>query len=658
MYAKYTLNLFFGLMVLLNSLSNFSQAQQNKSRPETSEDYINIVKHYRYLNPDSALYFVKQGIAHAKQEKDSINLAALLNQHGMIDDNAARYKESRYKYLEAEAIYRRIANKTGLASTLVRLGVVEQRKGNYAKSLSYFFNALKISENAKNKIGMLEARVCLSESYLNIGEYDNAIKQLLIAQTINAEIPLSNFTLNMYISFGNVYIKLKQYDKAIVYLKTGLSNSNKVEYNGLKINLLTNLANAYHKKGRDKEAIAILNQALRFSKEIKNVIRQLTSLLDLAKIYVERQSLAPALTHYKEALAIAETYKLYRHQIDILNNMSALYKSQGNSAQALKLKEKSYELADEFYYKDMLKQIASLETAYDREKSNAQLRELELINSKEKSFNNIILSIAVGTLIVLIVTFAFYYRSAFLNKLLKRTNEQLAESNALKDRFFSIIAHDIRSPLVSTISILKLIHNNELDDETRSEMVQKLALHCENSLEILDKLLKWGQMQIKGVRLNTSEFNPLPNILKNVALFEEAAEKKKISVSMDVPSNLMLQADSDHFDFVIRNLIANAIKFTQTGGEIKLSAKPALNDMIRFEVKDNGVGISKARIDKLFELSAVGTKGTSSEEGTSLGLMICKEFILANKGEIKVDSEVGKGTSFTFTLKGFFKNSA
>jgi signal transduction histidine kinase len=656
MYARYNLKLFFSLLTLLNLLSAFSHAQQNKSNPKTSADYIPIVKYYRYLNPDSALYFVKQGIAKAKLDKDSVSLAALLNQHGMIDDNAARYQESYAKYLEAEAIYRKINDKLGLASTLVRLGVVEQRKGNYAKSLGYFFNALKISENSKHKLGMLEARVCLSESYLNIGQYDNAIKQLYIAQAINAQIPLSNFTLNMYISLGDVYIKLNQYDKAITYIKEGLSKSHKIAYNGLKINLLINLANAYHKKGKDKEAIGILKEALTFSKEIKNVLRTQTCLLELAKIYVERKSLGEALKHYQEALSIAETYKLYRKQIDILNSMSLLYKAQGNSTQALKLKEKSYELADEFYYKDMLKQIASLETAYDREKSNARLRELELINSKEKSFNSIILAVAIGTLIVLIITFAFYYRSAFLNTLLKRTNQQLAESNTLKDRFFSIVAHDIRSPLVSTISILKLIHNNELDDELRSEMVQKLALHCENSLEILDKLLKWGQMQIKGVRLNSSEFNPLPNIHKNVALFEEAAGKKMISMSMDVPDNITLKADSDHFDFVIRNLIANAIKFTQSGGEVNLSAKLTVNEMIRFEVKDNGVGISKARIDKLFELSAVGTKGTSSEEGTSLGLMICKEFILANKGEINVDSEVGKGTSFTFTLKGFLNN--
>lgn len=220
----------------------------------------------------------------------------------------------------------------------------------------------------------------------------------------------------------------------------------------------------------------------------------------------------------------------------------------------------------------------------------------------------------------------------------------------LKDKFFSIVAHDIRSPLVSTISILKLINDDEIDDQMRSEMVQKLAIHCENSLDVLDKLLKWGQMQIKGVRLNQTTFNPLPNIDLNVALFKEAFEKKDITIEVDVPKKLKLNADADHFDFVVRNLIANAIKFTEKGGAVKLSAALLANHMVKFKVSDNGVGIGEARIKKLFDLSAQGTKGTSSEEGTSLGLMICKEFIEANDGTIQVQSTTGVGTTFSFTL--------
>ncbi len=236
---------------------------------------------------------------------------------------------------------------------------------------------------------------------------------------------------------------------------------------------------------------------------------------------------------------------------------------------------------------------------------------------------------------------------------MRRLNDKLAESNEEKDRFFSILAHDIRSPFASTIGVLRLIAEKELDEETELEVVNKLALHCESSLEVLDKLLRWGQMQIKGAKINITEIRPLENIKSNVALLAGAAEAKNINISVSIPENIIINADSDHFDFVVRNLLANAIKFTPLGGQITLTATMQTTNLVCISVSDSGVGIGEARIRKLFELSSTGTRGTSDEEGTSLGLLICKEFLAANKGEISVESEVGKGTTFTFTLPGF-----
>ncbi len=184
-------------------------------------------------------------------------------------------------------------------------------------------------------------------------------------------------------------------------------------------------------------------------------------------------------------------------------------------------------------------------------------------------------------------------------------------------------------------------------------MINKLAIHCESSLEVLDKLLKWGQMQIKGTRLNITEFKPLQNIAVNLGLLNDAAEHKDIKINVHISENIVLVADSDHFEFVVRNLLSNAIKFTPIGGAVNLTATMEKVDTVRFKISDDGVGISESRIKKIFELSAVGTKGTSEEEGTSLGLLICKEFIAANNGKISVESEIGKGTTFIFTLPGF-----
>lgn len=642
-----------GLCLSFISQNLFAQNKELKY----NKDYIDLVKYYRYLNPDSAIFYVKAGLKKADEENDLLGKAALLNQYGMIEDNASRYKESKEKYLSAEIIYRNEKNDIGLAATLIRLGVVEKRKGNYDKAMSYFVDALRISEKNKHQLGMLEGRVVFSEAYYSLGDYENALKNLQLAEAIDRKIPVSNFSLNMYVSYGYVYSALGMYDKAIYYTKLGLSKSNRVEFNGLKISLLKVLGIAYTKKGDSKNAAIVFNEALTLTRKVKNVLREQSTLIEISELYEKKQP-DTALAYLKQALTIVGHHKMYRQQITVLNKMSELYKKKGDLARALALREQSNDLAEQIFYKDMMKQVANLEAAYNLEKSKVELSELTTKSKEQQSAKNVILAIAFGVFVVLVITTVYYWRSRRLNKLLTKANGKLEESNGVKDKLLSIIAHDIRSPLVSTVGIMRLINDKELDEDMQHEMVNKLMLHCNNSLEILDKLLKWGQMQIKGVRLNTSKFNPLPNIHNNLMLLKEVADQKKIKINIDVPNNILLDADSDHFDFIVRNLTANAIKFTNTNGEVDLKASVLDNNKIKFEVKDNGVGISKARIEKIFELSATGTKGTKLEEGTSLGLIICREFVLANQGELEVESFEGKGTIFSFTMKGFLKKIA
>ncbi|WP_165953141.1 tetratricopeptide repeat-containing sensor histidine kinase [Pedobacter changchengzhani] len=609
------------------------------------------MKHYRYLNPDSALFFVNLGLQNARANNDELGEAALLNQLGMIEDNNANYKESKQKYLQAEAIYRKINNEEGIASTLVRLGVVEKRNGNFDKSLKYYFEALKLSEKNNNKIGTLEARVVIFELYFQLRNFKASIENLHFAEQLNNTLPNSNFSLNMYCGFGAYFIEMKQYDKAIKYINIGLPKSNKVEYNGLKIGLLKLLGIAYFKKGDFAKSVTTLKEALRFTREIKNVLREQSTLLELAKVNIKNNP-DTAILYLNAGLKIANENKMFSQEIIFLNKLSDIYASKQDYQQALAFKNRSYQVSERVYYKEMSKQILSLESANELEKSNNQLTQLKL-KSKEKTIvNNIILSITITITLLFIVTLFFFKRSRHFNKTLRLLNNKLADSNQQKDKFFSIVAHDLRSPLASTVSIMKLIQSRSLDEKTQDDVVNKLSLHCESSLEVLDNLLKWGYMQIKGTKINITEFEPLKKIKSNVALLKEATEVKNITIALQVAKNIKIKADSDQFDFIVRNLLSNAIKFTPIDGMINLSAEIEHDEIVTFKVIDNGMGISAERIAKLFELSSEGTSGTSNEGGTGLGLLICKEFIDAHAEKLTVESIVGKGTSFTFTFPG------
>jgi len=648
----YNIYLFF-VITLLGLVLNVSNTNAQK-RPEdlkTAAEFIEVIKHYRYLNPDSATLFVKAGFKKTLRDKDEPGYAGLLHQYGMILDNAARYRDSRQCYLEAEAIYRKNKNQKGLASTLIRLGVVEKRKANYDRSLAYFMEALGLSTKKGDKMGILEARVAISENYFSLNDFKSCLENLRIAEKIDRQLPSSNFSLNMYISYAYLYMSLKQYDKAIDYINIGLSKSNKIEYNGSKVSLLKQLGTAYFEKGEVDSAIKTLKLALSLSRKIKNVMRQMTVLQELADVYAKDQS-DTAIKYLDEALEIAVSHKVYLQETYILNKLAILFKKKGDFKKALSLVERGYQISEDVYYRDMNKQISSLEKAYELEKSKAQLNQLKVEANEEASFKNFILAIAIAITILFVITLVYYYRSRHLNKLLRQANFKLEGSNLQKDRFFSILAHDIRSPLASSVTVLKFIAGKRLKEDVQEVMVNKLILHCESSLEVLDKLLRWGQMQIKGVQLDVTEFNPKTNIIANMGLLRAAAENKNINVNLEAPDNLLVKADSDHFDFLVRNLLANAIKFTPANGHINLGVQMQQEGFLDFKVSDNGVGISKERIDKLFKLDAVSTTGTSEEVGTSLGLLICKEFVDVNNGTLSVESEPGKGTTFTFSLPG------
>ncbi len=235
---------------------------------------------------------------------------------------------------------------------------------------------------------------------------------------------------------------------------------------------------------------------------------------------------------------------------------------------------------------------------------------------------------------------------------LQEKNAQLAESNASKDKFFSIIAHDLRGPFASLIGLSEVVLM--FLDEYSKEEIRKNMLRIRTSSEavsaLLDNLLTWSRLQ-RGVMEYVPEVLEMQNIVEeNIELFLSQSEQKQIALHNSVLPDTMAYADVYMCTAVIRNLLSNALKFTPAGGQISISAAPHEAEMI-MSVADTGTGISAEDIGKLFRLDVQFTNiGTGGERGTGLGLKLCKDLVEAQKGRIWVESEVGKGTTFRFTL--------
>ncbi|MEW6701416.1 MAG: PAS domain S-box protein [Bacteroidota bacterium] len=234
---------------------------------------------------------------------------------------------------------------------------------------------------------------------------------------------------------------------------------------------------------------------------------------------------------------------------------------------------------------------------------------------------------------------------------LMRSEAELRNLNAMKDKFFSVIAHDLRSPFQGLLGMSSLLLDDEsLTDAERKTFTQKLFEGLKTQFDFLEDLLTWSRMQRGAI-----EFMPAPNnipadIKETLAFIQNEIEKKNLKLSYNMPDQIFAEYDKNMIATVVRNLVSNAIKFTKEGGEITVSAQET-PDEILVSVKDTGIGISQTNISKLFRIDAhYTTKGTRDEGGTGLGLILCKDFVEKHNGKIWVESEVGKGSVFSFTI--------
>ena len=231
-------------------------------------------------------------------------------------------------------------------------------------------------------------------------------------------------------------------------------------------------------------------------------------------------------------------------------------------------------------------------------------------------------------------------------------NQQLKELNATKDKFFSIIAHDLKSPFNSIIGFSELLTeqiqaNDYVGIAQYAEIINKSS---QRALDLLVKLLEWSLSQTGKMVFNPEYVEIVSMINEATALLDDAAQQKSITIVKELPHNLPAFADKAMVSTIMRNLISNAIKFTPTGGTIRVNAISE-NKQVEISISDNGVGMNEETREKLFRIEEnISTIGTANEKGSGLGLILCKEFVEKHGGKIWVISKPGKGSSFHFTL--------
>lgn len=238
---------------------------------------------------------------------------------------------------------------------------------------------------------------------------------------------------------------------------------------------------------------------------------------------------------------------------------------------------------------------------------------------------------------------------------IKLKNQELQKINAEKDKFFSIIAHDLRGSFNGFLGLTQIMAE-ELPSLTMAE-VQKIAVSLKKSamklFNLLENLLEWSQIQKGTLPFNPAAIQLSQTVNEDIAIFSESAKTKEIEIALNIPEGIEIFADLNMFQTIIRNMVSNALKFTHNGGKVSVSAKESGYKVIEISIQDSGIGISEEMIQDLFRIDVeTRRKGTEGEPSTGLGLFLCKEFVEKNGGKLRVESKEGKGSTFSFTIPG------
>jgi len=614
-------------------------------------DYNRIFLYYQYSNPDSDIYYMKQGLSLFTTHKYKEGMAQTLANLGGLYSNLSMLDIAKRTGDDALKIYMEMNDKRGIANAQDILGVIEGRKSNYSEATDHFFIALKIYEEINDTDAITDTYIKLGAANENTNNHDKALDYYSRGLNLVNNKPVSDVTIFLNNNIGAVYVSKMDYPNGMKYLEKALEESDSPAYVQIHILPLENLGDLYCKMGDTAKALNYCQQALAIAIK-ENLPEDKANILITIADLKQKSDPGKALELLDSAFLTAKNIGAKSVQTEVLKSMIAIYKEKGNYKEAFSLLEEQKNLTDSILNIDKARTIANLETLYDLDKLNSKVQHLQLSEQKEQQKKNAIAIIAILLSLFLFILVFFLWKTKLLNTELYNREVKLNKASMIKNKLISIIAHDLIGSIRFMPLALGLCKDNAIPAEEKNTLLSQVELNAVASFETLQNMLDWGKAQIQGIVLNQSEFNVNETAADVLRFINIAAANKLITVKNNIAPGVMVYADANHFKFIIRNLLSNAIKYTRKQGVVEINAtKSADASFVTFSIKDNGVGISDDIMPQLFEPFGSSIAGTDNEKGNGIGLNLCKEFVVENGGKIWVESEQNKGSVFYFSLK-------
>jgi len=563
--------------------------------------------------------------------------------------------------------------KKGEADALNKIGNIHWITSNFNAAMESYLEALDIREEIGDSAGIAGCYNNLGIIASEFNDFDIAIEYTQKAYVINSKINNISDIATNYNNLGTYYHEMKKYSNALNYYFMNLNLLEDLDDKTSLSYTLNNIGEIYNENKKYSEALPYYYRALEIQEEINLSTGIAVSKLNLGDVYLKMGDLENANKYLYECLKISKRIGYRDIQSNCYELLAKYYQEKENFKEAFKYSQLFSETEDSIFSEQTSRRFAEMQVSFESElkdreiellTKNEELRNLNLIKQKNRIIY-LAISLPLITFLILLLFRSYLLRKKNLqsvrkknielfysSKKLKRSEIRLKDTNESMDRFFSIIAHDLINPFHALLTLAEMLNNQneELKKEEVIKYSQLINTSAKNLYNLLSNLLQWTKAQT-GKLDNKPEYLAANNPVNTVtALLSIAAREKKIELVSSINKNHKIYCDENLLLTILRNLIHNAIKYSKNEGKVEISTV-VKNGFIEFSIADNGIGISKTNLDNLFNIKhSFSTKGTNNEEGTGLGLILCKEFVEIMGGEIWAESRPETGTTLKFTV--------
>lgn len=563
---------------------------------------------------------------------------------GMEFENSYQAAEATEAYRHAVALCRKSDNKGDkLSSLLYQYAVMATYAGDYDNAISALDETLKQTEQYPNET--LRARTLMQTGmvYFFQQKWDQAL--YFYQQALNAAEKLKNREgiSIAYNNIANIYQKQQQPQQAFDFYNKALKIQRELADSASMCNCLMNIATNHLEQNQLKEAFEPLTEALDIAGKIGDNEIIALCYMHLGVLYSRTGEMDKVASMLKQAEELSLETGYERVRQEVLKTASNLSLEAGDYKSAYEYLEKSQSLADTLMNRQMLEKTHEFEIRYKSKESESELalykQKLKIVH-QQQTFLAVILLL----LTILVVTLV-------INRRRSRTkNKKLKELNETKDKLFSIISHDLKSPAIAQkVALDMMIQRADKYDTETLMMLNAFNNAAESQLSLLQNLLNWANMQTGKMTYNPMPFKFCESIIKSIELYAISAKNKGIQFVSDISENCIVQADRQMINTVVRNLLNNAVKFSEPNGTIRVAVS-SHDGYVRVSIANRGTGMPQQQIDDLLVDGKTTSKdGTHGEKGSGLGLIICKELLERNNSRLEIESRESK-TIFSFNL--------